>query len=119
MRYEFLRFLLVGLTNTLLSYLLYLVLVTYLTYLPAYSIAYCVGILVSYFLNVQFVFKKRIKFASFLKFPVVYGIQYLLGVFILWLLVGKFSIPPELAMIGVIILSTPVTFLLSRLALRY
>ena len=118
MRYEFLTFLLVGATNTLLSYLLYLVLLTFLAYLPAYSIAYCAGIIVSYFLNAQFVFKKRVSLTGFLKFPIVYVIQYVLGVLILWLLVGKFSTPPEVGMIGVIILTIPVTFLASRFVLK-
>jgi putative flippase GtrA len=118
MRQEFVRFLLVGVTNTLLSYLLYLLLLIFLTYLPAYSIAYCGGIIVSYFLNVKFVFKKSITFISFLKFPMVYLIQYALGLFILWLLVGEFSISPEFSIIGAVIVTIPVTFLASRFALK-
>lgn len=118
MRHEVVRFLLVGATNTLLSYLLYLLLLTFLNYLPAYSIAYCAGIVLSYFLNVHFVFKKRVSLASFLKFPVVYVIQYALGAVILWVLVGKAGISPPLAMIGVIIITIPVTFLASRFVLK-
>ena len=119
MRYQFFRFLLVGAINTIFSYLLYLLLLTSLTYLPAYSIAYCAGIAVSYLLNVQFVFKKRIKLASFLKFPIVYIVQYALGATMLWLLVGQFSISPELAMIGVIIVTIPVTFFASRFVFKH
>lgn len=117
MRHEFVRFLLVGAANTIFSYLLFLMLLAFLGYLPAYSIAYCSGIIFSYFLNMHFVFKKLVSLVSFLKFPVVYIIQYALGVVILWLLVGKINISPALAMIGVIIVTLPVTFLLSRFAL--
>ena len=115
MRHTFVRFLLVGATNTLFSYLLYLLLLTFVSYLPAYSIAYCAGVLLSYFLNVLFVFKKRVSFATFLKFPLVYVVQYALGASILWLLVSKAGASPALAMIVVIVVTIPVTFFLSRL----
>jgi len=118
MRHEFVRFLLVGVTNTLFSYMLYFLLLTFLTYLPAYSITYCAGIVGSYFLNVKFVFKKRISLIGFLRFPIVYVIQYILGALLLGLLVREFSISPELAMIGVIIVTIPITFLVSRFALK-
>lgn len=118
MHQEFVRFLLVGVINTLLSYMLYLLLLIFMTYIPAYSIAYCTGMTVSYFLNVKFVFKKNITFISFLKFPMVYLIQYALGVIILWLLVDEFSISPDLAIIGVVIVTTPITFIASRFALK-
>ena len=119
MRHEFLRFVLVGATNTLLSYLLYLLLLTFMSYLLTYSIAYCAGIVLSYFLNVHFVFKKRVSLASFLKFPAVYVIQYALGAVVLWLLVGNVGVSPALAMIGVIIITMPATFLASRFILKY
>jgi len=118
MRQEFIRFLLVGATNTLFSYALYLFLITFLTYFHAYSIAYCLGIVLSYFLNVQFVFKKRVSFKSFLSFPIVYLIQYILGAFMLWLLVENLSISPEFAMIVVILVTIPITFIFSRFVLK-
>lgn len=114
---EFARFLLAGATNTLLSYLLYLFLLEFLAYLLAYSIAYCVGIALSYFLNVYFVFKKRASLASFIRFPAVYAVQYGLGAGILWLLVDRAGIAPAMAMIGVIVVTIPVTFLASRFVL--
>lgn len=118
MRHEFLRFLLVGATNTASSYLLYLLLLQFMAYLFAYSLAYCAGIVLSYFLNVRYVFKRNASLASFLQFPLVYLIQYALGALTLWLLVGQFGMSASLAMIAVIIVTIPVTFLSSRLVLR-
>jgi putative flippase GtrA len=117
MRAEFTRFLLVGLTNTLFSYVLYLLLLLAMPYIAAYTLSYCAGIVLSYFLNVHFVFKKRPSLASFLKFPFVYVIQYGLGVLVLWLLVGA-GMDPKLAMAGVIVVTIPVTFLASRFVLK-
>ena len=116
MSHEFVRFLLVGATNTLLSYLLYFFLLTFMRYLPAYSIAYCAGIVLSYFLNMFFVFRKQCSLRSFLKFPAVYIIQYVLGASILWFLVGNLDLSPPIAMTIVIIVTIPVTYLASRFA---
>lgn len=115
---EFFRFLLVGLSNTLVSYVVYLLLLPFLPYLYAYSISYCVGIVNSYFLNVLFVFKKQVSLRSFLKFPLVYVLQYALGAIILWLLVGQLGTQPGLAYTMVLIVTIPVTFLTSRFILK-
>ncbi len=115
---EFLRFLLVGAVNTVSSYLLYLLLLAFFPYLIAYTLAYCIGIVISYFLNVRFVFRRQVSLASFLAFPVVYLIQYCLGALILWLLVDSAGIAPEFAMAGVIAITVPITFLTSRFVLR-
>lgn len=117
MRAEFARFLLVGASNTLFSYLVYLLLLMVMPYIAAYTLAYGAGIVLSYFLNVRFVFKKRVSLASFLKFPFVYVIQYALGALVLWLLVGA-GITPTLAMAGVVAVTIPVTFLASRFVLK-
>ena len=115
---EFVRFLLVGAINTIFSYLLYLFLLKFLDYLPAYSVSYCVGIVGSYFLNVYFVFRKNISAIGFIKFPVVYVAQYCLGVAILWLFVHQFGVTPAVALVAVIIITIPITFLISRCVLK-
>lgn len=115
---EFIRFLLVGAINTALSFLVYLFLLKFLTYLLAYSISYCIGVAISYFLNVYVVFKKRATITGFISFPVVYIIQYCLGATTLWLLVDGAEISPVIAMMVVIIVTIPVTFLTSRFVLN-
>ncbi|MBI5890611.1 MAG: GtrA family protein [Nitrosomonadales bacterium] len=115
---EFPRFLLVGLTNTAFSYLLYLLLLRFMPYLYAYSASYAAGVVLSYILNSCFVFRQALSLAKFLQFPVVYLIQYGLGVALLWLLVGQMSVSPELAMLAVVAATIPVTFLTSRFILK-
>lgn len=116
--FELGRFLLVGATNTAVSYVLYLLLLEFMPYLYAYSISYSIGIVVSYILNSRFVFRQPLSLGKFLQFPIVYAIQYGLGATILWLLVGHASISPELAMIGVVAVTIPVTFVTSRFILK-
>ena len=115
---EFFRFLLTGLSNTLVTYLAYLLLLPFLPYLYAYTLAYCIAVLNSYFMNIFFVFRKNVSLQSFLKFPFIYVMQYFLGASILWLLVGKLGLSPAWAMVVVIIVTVPITFLSSRIVLK-
>ena len=115
---EFFRFLVVGGLQTALSYGLFLLLNLFLPYAISYSIAYCCGIVISYFLNVLFVFREKLSLASFLKFPLVYVVQYLMGLLLLWLFVAKLDLPPAWAMLAVIAITVPVTFLTSRFVLK-
>lgn len=115
---EFFRFLLVGVSNTLVAYVVFLLLLPFLPYLYAYTLSYCVGVVNSYFMNVLFVFKKKISLHSFLKFPFVYVVQYFLGASIMWLLVGKLEIGPVWAYAVVIVVTVPVTYIASRFVLK-
>ena len=117
-RSEFLRFLIVGGVQTVLSYLFFLLLIQWLAYPVAYSLTYCAGIVLSYFLHVLFVFKERVRLPTFLKFPLVYLVQYLAGLVLLWLFVDLLHITPAWAMVAVIALTIPVTFLASRLVIK-
>lgn len=115
---EFLRFLAVGLANTAFSYGLYLLLDLWLPYKIAYSIAYVCGIIFSYFLNARWVFKTVVSLKTFFAFPLVYVVQYVLSMLGLHLLVELFSVPEKLAPIIVIVLTIPVTFLVSRVIVK-
>lgn len=113
MRLEFLRFLLVGASNTLLSWLLFVAFVRFMPYAAAYTLAYGLSIISSYFFNVRFVFKVRVSLASFLKFPLVYIVQYSLGMLLMWLIAGYMKVQAELAMATAMAISIPVTFIVS------
>ncbi|MGH8109062.1 MAG: GtrA family protein [Arenimonas sp.] len=112
--FEIARFLVAGLATTAISYALYLVLLFVLPYLPAYMISYVAGIVFSYFINTYFVFSQRFSLQSFLKFPLVYIAQFAINVAVVWLAVDKFEMRKELAPLIAIVLSIPVTYLLSR-----
>ena len=113
-QWRFFRFLISGGLNTAVSYAVYLLLLPILSYQISYSFAYLAGIVISYFLNRMFVFRSHQGFRSVLLFPLVYVIQYGFSLSVLWLLVDKLRFDKMIAPIAVIILSIPLTYLLTR-----
>ncbi len=111
---EFLKFVLVGLANTGLTYLLYAALAIVLPYTLAYSITYVLGIVFSYLVNSLFVFKERLSFAKAFQFPLVYLVQYLVNVLLLKLLVELLGVHKLIAPVLIIAVTIPITFFLSR-----
>lgn len=121
MRYinsEFNRFILIGALNALVTYLIYILYLFFLPYTISYTFAYVSGIFISYYLNTRFTFKSEIRLFKALKYPVVYLVQYCLGIFLLYVLVEIFLIDKFLAPIIVVVLTIPVTFVLSRLIIK-
>jgi putative flippase GtrA len=116
--HEALRFLVAGAINTLVSYALYLGLLTVLSYTLAYTITYVAGIGLSYLLNQRYVFRVPANMLGAVLFPLVYLFQYLVGVWVLRVAVDGFAISARLALIASIIATIPLTFLLSRTILK-
>ena len=117
-RREALRFLIAGAVNTVVTYALYLVLLPLLNYTIAYTIAYVAGIALAYALNTRYVFQVQRNARGMALFPLVYVVQYLLGVVTLRLTVGEFGVPQEFALLASIAVTVPATFLLSRFVLK-
>ena len=115
---EYSSFLLCGAANTVLTYALYAMFLLLMSYKLSYSLAYICGIVVSYYLNSEFVFKEPVSLLKFLKYPAVYIVQYLLGIIILYICVDVFGISKWLAPVVVIVISLPVTFGLSKLIIK-
>lgn len=111
---DFYRFVFWGAINTLAGYALYLFLLQVLPYLTAYSVAYIFGVFFSYYLNSKFVFKQQLKLSKALKYPLVYVTQYILGAISLYLLVRLFKINKALAPTLIVLVTIPMTYLMSR-----
>jgi putative flippase GtrA len=116
-RAAFLRFLAAGATNTLASYALFVGLERLMPYLGAYAIAYLAGVALSYLFNTAFVFRVRRRWATALRFPLVYLVQFGLGSAVIALLVEALDARPPVAALAAILVTTPITFCASRLAL--
>lgn len=111
----FLRFLISGGFNTALTYALYLLLLIFLPYEIAYTISYLSGILIAYIFSRYFVFKKSNGLKSKILFPLIYVIQYGIGLAVIWFCIEKIGLPEWIAPIISICATIPLTYLLSKI----
>jgi putative flippase GtrA len=112
------RFLVVGALNTGLSYLVYLALLRVVSYRWAYSISYAAGIVLSFVLNSLFVFRVPLSWQRLLPYPSVYLVQYLLGLCVVHVGVELLGWDERLMPIAVLVVTVPVSFVLTRWVLR-
>jgi putative flippase GtrA len=115
---EFLRFLCVGAFNTIFGYALFCALLLVLPYRAAYTVGYVIGICISYLLNCYFVFRSEPTWSGAMRFPLVYLVQYLLGLGLLAVFVERLHWDPRVGAAAVVGCSVPLTFVLSRWVIR-
>lgn len=112
---RWLRFALAGLGNTAVTYGVYLALNLVINYSTAYFIAYFTGVFLSYYLNVVYVFKKKITAKGFFSYPVVYIAQYVISALLLLLVIDVAHVPESAGPLVVIAAMLPVTYLANKL----
>ena len=110
----FFRFVIAGAVNTVVTYLLFLGLASFLNHMIAYTLAYAFGIALSYLLNTQFVFRTAPRWKTAAAFPLVYAAQYAWGLIVLYVLVDVLNYRSEIAMLVVIGSSVLLTYALTR-----
>jgi putative flippase GtrA len=116
LKLDFARFLVSGGFNTALTYGIYLILLLALPYKASYTLSYLIGILLAYTLNRFFVFKSHRGLQSALLLPLIYGLQYILSMIILWCWVEKFELDERLAPLAAIVITVPITYIFSKFA---
>jgi len=117
LRRQFVRFLQVGVTNTVGTYLLYLALILIVPYVIAYSITFVVGVLFSAWLNARYSFTTRLTGRTLIRFVVIYLINFTLSMQLLIFCVEIMDIPQTIGPLFVLAVFTPINFYCSRLAL--
>lgn len=111
---EFFRFILFGGINTLAGYLIYALLLRFFPYLVAYSIMYILVVSGSYILTSKFVFGQKLGLSKAVRYPLVYIVQYLLGIISLYFFVQVLNVNKLVAPLLVVMLAVPISFFLSR-----
>jgi putative flippase GtrA len=108
------RFILAGGLRTVIGYAAYLALLPLIGYAIAYTATYIAGIFIAYYLSARFVFRRPLRWRDAAQYPLVYVLQYSLGITLTTLLIEGANLNPEIVPALVIVMTLPFTFLLSR-----
>lgn len=114
---EALRFIIAGAVNTLATLLLYWLLLP-LGYAIAYTISYVAGIALAYQLQGRFVFRATTHARHAMMFPLIYVVQYVVGLLVLWIWRNRLGLPEAYGVFAAIAVTLPLTFVLSRTLFR-
>ena len=114
---QFIKFGIVGISNTVISLVIYYVLVFLnLHYIVANAVGFAVSVLNAYYWNNKFVFKKSTEGhkKSLLKTFISYGSTFILGTILLFVMVNYVGISEFVAPIINLFLTIPLNFLLNK-----
>lgn len=114
---QFIKFGLVGVSNTLISLVIYYILVYFnVNYIVANTIGFIVSVLNSYYWNNKYVFDKteRGTVKPLIKVFMSYGSTFLLGTFLLFLMVQVIGLSELIAPLINLVITIPINFLLNK-----
>lgn len=115
--FQFIKFGVVGISNTLISLTIYYVLIYFsINYIVANTIGFVISVLNSYYWNNRFVFKKNEKghFKPLIKTFASYGITFILSTFLLILMINYLGISEMIAPIMNLVITIPLNFILNK-----
>lgn len=108
-----------GGVNTLLSYVIYWLLLLWLSYPYAYTISYGAAILTGFAINTYFVFRTTWSWRKLAAFPLIQLLNYGLGLATVTVCIRYFGIDARLAPVVATVVVLPINFLLTRTLMRY
>ena len=115
---QFLRFGVIGVLNTVLFYVLYLVFLTMIRPTSGYYLAYVLSMCFAVFMNLKFTFQQRATARKIVLLVSVYGLSmYIGGIILGWLI--NFSISPQIAGLLTIGITLVTNFLGMRAAVKW
>lgn len=118
--YEIIKFIIVGGINTFNYYIVYFFLlkVLHVNYMVSHIVGFIVSFIISYYLNCYFVYKVKPTIEKFLRFPITQIINMGMQTLLLYIFVKWLNIASEIAPFAGLIITIPVTFILSKWLLR-
>ncbi|MES3702264.1 GtrA family protein [Staphylococcus arlettae] len=119
-QYEILKFIIVGGINTLNYYIIYLLLLKLIgvNYLVSHISGFVISFIISYYLNCYFVYKVQTTWKKFIQFPLTQVVNMGMQTLLLYIFVQWFNISSVIAPFAGLIITIPVTFILSKYILR-
>jgi putative flippase GtrA len=115
---ELARFLFFGAVNVVVTYVLYAAFLQIVSAAWAYTISYIVGVVLAYYLNSKYVFRCALSPLKALTFPLVYLVQYVIGLGIVHIWVNVLYLHPLIAPLLASLGTLPITFFMSRIILK-
>ena len=118
--HEIIKFILVGGINTFNYYVVYLFLLKLIdiNYLVSHISGFVVSFIVSYYLNCYFVYKVKPTWRKFIQFPLTQVVNMGMQTILLYIFVQWFHISSVIAPFAGLIITIPITFVLSKYILR-
>lgn len=115
--FQFIKFSLVGVSNTLLSLAIYYILILFeVNYILANTIAFIISVLNSYIWNNRFVFRKRVSghLKPLLKTYIAYGSTFILTTGLMYIMIEKLGITQLIAPLINLVITFPLNFLINK-----
>ncbi|SCT20343.1 Putative sugar translocase in surface polysaccharides biosynthesis [Staphylococcus aureus] len=117
---EILKFIIVGGINTLNYYVVYLLLLKllHIEYMISHITGFIVAFVISYYLNCYFVYRVKPTWRKFISFPITQIVNVSLQTVLLYVFVSSLNLPAEIAPFAGLIITIPITFILSKWILK-
>ncbi|MCC5266565.1 flippase GtxA [Staphylococcus aureus] len=117
---EILKFIIVGGINTLNYYVVYLLLLKllHIEYMISNITGFIVAFVISYYLNCYFVYRVKPTWRKFISFPITQLVNVSLQTVLLYVFVSWLNLPAEIAPFAGLIITIPITFILSKWILK-
>lgn len=117
---EILKFIIVGGINTLNYYVVYLLLLKllHIEYMISHITGFIVAFVISYYLNCYFVYRVKPTWRKFISFPITQIVNVSLQIVLLYVFVSWLNLPAEIAPFAGLIITIPITFVLSKWILK-
>ncbi|PKR00737.1 GtrA family protein [Staphylococcus aureus] len=117
---EILKFIIVGGINTLNYYVVYLLLLKllHIEYMISHITGFIVAFVISYYLNCYFVYRVKPTWRKFISFPITQLVNVSLQTVLLYVLVSWLNLPAEIAQFAGLVITIPITFILSKWILK-
>lgn len=117
---EILKFIIVGGINTLNYYIVYLLLLKllHIEYMISHITGFIVAFVISYYLNCYFVYRVKPTWRKFVSFPITQIVNVGLQTVLLYVFVSWLNLPAEIAPFASLIITIPITFVLSKWILK-
>ncbi|HDF1798548.1 TPA: flippase GtxA [Staphylococcus aureus] len=117
---EILKFIIVGGINTLNYYVVYLLLLKllHIEYMISHITGFLVAFVISYYLNCYFVYRVKPTWRKFISFPITQIVNVSLQTVLLYVFVSWLNLPTEIAPFAGLVITIPITFVLSKWILK-